>query len=158
VLRSALPAVAAAGDAGSNVTEKRLTLRSADLAVAVAASASDVPVGGVVSYTLTVTNHGPADATGLKVDHLLPPDTTFVGTATATNPGRGYGCSLLADQGRITCDTILLPNGRTWTISLNVRAAAAGTLSARAVVSGAEHDPQPDNDSTVVRTTVHAAR
>ena len=158
VLRSALPADAAAGDGAGIVAENRLTLRTADLAVAIDASASDVTVGGVVSYTVTVTNHGPADATSLKVDHLLPPDATFVGTATATNPGQGYGCALLEDQGRVSCDTMLLPNGGTWTISLKVRAGATGTLTARAVVSGAERDPHPNNDSTAVRTTVHAAR
>ena len=47
---------------------------------------------------------------------------------------------------------MLLPNGGTWTISVNVRPGAAGTLSARVVVSGAEPDPNPANDSTVVST------
>jgi uncharacterized repeat protein (TIGR01451 family) len=158
VLRNALPVNAAAGDGAGPGAENHLTLRTADLAVAIAASASDVPVGGVVSYTVTVINHGPDDATSLKVDYLLPPDSTFVGTPTSTNPGQGYGCALLQDQGRVSCDTVLLPNGGTWTITLNVRAGAAGTLSARAVVSGAERDPFPNNDSTAVRTTVHAAR
>ena len=107
---------------------------------------------------MTVTNRGPADATRLKVDQLLPPDASFVGTPSATNPGQGYGCALDEDQRRISCDTVLLPNGGTWTISVNVRPGAAGTLSARVVVSGAEPDPNPANDSTVVSTTVHAAR
>jgi uncharacterized repeat protein (TIGR01451 family) len=156
VLRRALPGAAA--DRTGPVSGNGLTLQAADLAVAVAASANEVPVGGLVTYAVTVTNHGPADATRLKVDHLLPPDASFVGTATATNPGQGYGCALDEDQRRISCDTVLLPHGGTWTISLNVRPGAAGTLSARVVVSGAEPDPNSANDSTVVRTTVHAAR
>ena len=149
VLRSALTAAASGPAAGSNVT-----LRSADLAVAIAASAGDVQAGGTVSYTVTVTNHGPADATSLKVDHLLPADATFVGPATATNPGQGYGCALDDDERRITCDTVLLPNGSTWTISLKARAGAVGTLGARVVVSGAEPDPNSANDSAVAQTTV----
>ena len=90
------------------------------------ASASDVAVGGLVSYTVTVTNHGPADATSLKVEHLLPPpDAIFAGPATATNPGQGYGCAMYEDQHRVSCDTSLLPNRGTWTITVNVRAASA---------------------------------
>jgi uncharacterized repeat protein (TIGR01451 family) len=111
-----------------------------------------------VSYTVTVTNHGPGDATGLKVEHLLPPDITLAGTPTAKNPGHGYGCAVYEDQHRVSCDSWLLPNRGTWTITLNVRAGAAGTLSPRVVVSGAEPDPHPDNDSTSARTTVHAPR
>jgi len=148
VLRKPLPAARAAS------ADNNLTLRSADLAVAITPSASDVQAGGLVSYTVTVTNHGPADATSLKVDHLLPPDATFVGPATATNPGQGYGCALDDDERRITCDTVLLPKGTTWTISLKARAGAGGTLRARVVVSGAEPDPNSGNDSGVAETTV----
>ena len=156
VLRRALPGAAA--DGTSPVAGNGLTLQAADLAAAITASASEVPVGGLVSYTLTITTRGPADATRLKVDQMLPPDASFAGTASATNPGQGYGCALHEDQRRISCDTVLLPNGGTWTISVNVRPGAAGTLSARVVVSGAEPDPNPANDTTVVNTTVHAAR
>ncbi len=156
VLRRALPGAAA--DGTGPVSGNGLTLQSADLAVGITASAGEGPIGGLVSYTVTVTNRGPADATRLKVDQLLPPDASFVGTPSATNPGRGYGCALDEDQRRISCDTVLLPNGGTWTISMNVRPGTAGTLSARVVVSGAESDPNPANDSTVVSTTVHAAR
>jgi uncharacterized repeat protein (TIGR01451 family) len=158
VLRTALTVNAAAGNGAGPGADNRLTVGTADLGVAITVSASNVPVGAVLRYTVTVTNYGPADATSLKVDHLLPPDTTFVGTPTSTNPGQGYGCALLEDQRRVSCDTILLPNGSTWTMSLNVRAGAAGTLIARAIVSGAERDPHPNNDTAAVRTTVHAAR
>jgi uncharacterized repeat protein (TIGR01451 family) len=156
VLRKALPGAAADGTA--SVAGNGLTLQAADLAVAITASAGEVPIGGLVSYTVTVTNLGPADATRLKVDQLLPPDASFVGTASATNPSQGYGCAMHEDQRRISCDTVLLPNGGTWTISVSVRPGAAGTLSARVVASGAESDPNPANDSAVVSTTVHAAR
>ena len=78
-----------AGAATAPVPGNSLTLQAADLAVAITASASEVPVGGLVSYAVTVTNHGPADATRLKVDHLLPPDASFVGTAYGDESGTG---------------------------------------------------------------------
>ena len=159
VLRAPLPAAAMAGPGNGAAPANSLTLDAADLAVAIDASASDVEVGGLVSYTVTITNQGPGDATNLKAEHLLPAGITLAGTPTATNPGRGYGCAVYDDQHRVSCDTQLLPNRGTWTIKLNVRAgAAAGTLSPRVVVSGAEPDPRPDNDSTSARTTVHALR
>ena len=62
------------------------------------------------------------------------------------------------DQHRVSCDTSLLPNRGTWTITVKVRAEAAGTLSPRVVVSGAEPDPQPDNDSASASTVVRGGR
>ena len=116
-----------------------------------------------VGAPATVAAHPPArppsgDATSLKLEHLLPPGASLAGTPTATNPGQGYGCAMYDDQHRVSCDTPLLRNGGTWTISLNVRADSPGTLSPRVVVSGAEPDPHPENNSTSARTVVNIAR
>jgi uncharacterized repeat protein (TIGR01451 family) len=158
VLPTPLHAVATAVAGSGTGSESRVTLPAADLAIAIDASASEVPIGGVVSYTVTVTNHGPADATTLKVEYLLPPEITVVGQPAPTNPGHGYGCASHEDQHRISCDTPLLPNRATWTITLNVRAGTAGTSSPRVVVSGAEPDPNPANDSSSARTIVRPPR
>lgn len=158
VLRTPLPAAATAVAGTGSSGDNSLALRAADLAVAIAPSAGDVQVGSVVNYIVTVTNRGPSDATSLKVEHLLPPDATLAGTPTATNPGQGYGCATYDDQHRVSCDTPLLRNGGTWTITLNVRADTAGTLSPRVVVSGGEPDPHPENDSTSARTVVNGGR
>jgi uncharacterized repeat protein (TIGR01451 family) len=158
VLRTMLPAAPAAADGTSVVLENAPRLQEADLSVAVMPSASEIPAGGVLGYTVTVTNHGPADVTNLKLDHLMRPDVNFLGPATATNPGRGYGCALYEDQHRISCDAPLLPNRGTWTISLNVRAGSPRTVSARVVVSGDQPDPHPDNDKAVAHTTVRTVR
>ena len=155
VLRSTIPAAATAAGGTNVVLDTVPAPRGVDLSVAVVPSASEIAVGGVLGYTVTVTNHGPADATNLKVDHYLsPPDASFVPPTTATNPGRGYGCAVYGDQHRLSCDTSLLPNRGTWTISLNVRPVRAGTVSTRVVVSGGQPDPHPDNDSAVAQTTV----
>ncbi len=159
VLRRTIPAAASAAEGTKVVLDTVPAPRGVDLSVAVIPSASEIAVGGVLGYTVTVTNHGPADATNLKVDHYLtPPDVSFVPPTTATNPGQGYGCALYGDQHRVSCDTSLLPNRGTWTISLNVRPVRAGTVSTRVVVSGSQPDPHPDNDSAVAQTTVRAVR
>jgi uncharacterized repeat protein (TIGR01451 family) len=155
VLRSAIAAAAAPAGGAKVVLDTVPAPRGVDLSVAVVPSAGDIAVGDVLSYTVTVTNHGPTDATNLKVDHfLMPPDAAFVPPTKASNPGRGYGCALYGDQHRLTCDTQLLPNRGTWTISLNVRPASAGTVNTRVVVSGGQPDPLPQNDSAIAQTTV----
>jgi uncharacterized repeat protein (TIGR01451 family) len=157
VLSTAL--TSAAPDAGRNLSAgNSLALRGADLAVAVKAAPEPVTIGEPATYTITIVNHGPGNATVLQVDQVLSPELALAGTPTATNPGQGYGCSVHEDGRRVSCDTMLLPNGATWTISLNLRAAAAGTSTTRVVASAAEPDPRADNDSSEVRTTVRAPR
>ncbi len=158
VLRSTIPVAAAAADGTKVVLDTVPAPRGVDLSVAIIPSASEVAVGSVLGYTVTVTNQGPADAKNLKVEHYLtPPGASFVGPTKATNPGMGYGCARY-DEHRLSCDTLLLPNRGTWTISFNVRSVSAGTVSTRVVVSHGQPDPHPDNDQAVAQTTVRAVR
>jgi len=156
MLRTALPtgdALAAADLPAGN----SLALRATDLAVTITAPSELTTIGGQIAFTVSVANRGPGDATDVRVDSLLGDGLTLDGTPTATNPRNGYGCSRQNERG-ITCDTILLPNGATWTISMNARAGGDGTPITRAVVSAAQSDPQAANDSSEVRTTVRAGR
>src|SRR5207253_4450212 len=45
---------------------------AADVEIVKKASASSVIVGGTLTYTLTVTNHGPSDATNMSINDPLP--------------------------------------------------------------------------------------
>jgi uncharacterized repeat protein (TIGR01451 family) len=156
MLHSALPTgdqLAAADLPAGN----SLAVRGTDLAVTITARSELTTIGGQIGYTVSVANHGPGDATDVRVDSLLGDGLTLDGTPIATNPRNGYGCSRQNERG-MTCDTSLLPNGATWTISMNARATGAGTPITRAVVSGAQSDPQAANDNSEVRTTVRASR
>ena len=46
---------------------------------------TDVPQGGVVTYTITIANTGDADATGVVVTDELPPGITFGGYVSDSN-------------------------------------------------------------------------
>src|SRR5690606_29071470 len=48
----------------------------ADLALSKLAAPDPVGVGGVLTYTLTITNHGPSEATGVVVTDSLPAEVT----------------------------------------------------------------------------------
>jgi uncharacterized repeat protein (TIGR01451 family) len=138
----------------ASVATTGLTLPVADLALTISSSAVDVTVGGQVTYTVTVTNHGPAEATMLKVDQMLTPGLTPVGVLAATNPGRGYGCTRHDNPGHLSCDTVALPRGSIWTMSFTARVTVTGTQAVQVIVSGAETDPDSGNDRAEARTTV----
>jgi uncharacterized repeat protein (TIGR01451 family) len=135
---------------------KNLTLPSIDLAVAVSTGLEDIAVGEDLTYTVTVTNQGPVDATGLLVEQILPEGLNFgeVRTVSLTG-GTSYGCSSQYPQEtRVTCDTPVLPSGASWTIALTVKPGAAGTLKHQATVYATEPDANPENDS--VKTKIVA--
>jgi uncharacterized repeat protein (TIGR01451 family) len=135
---------------------KNLTLPSIDLAVAVSTGLEDIAVGEDLTYTVTVTNQGPVDATGLLVEQILPEGLNFgeVRTVSLTG-GTSYGCSSQYPQEtRVTCDTPVLPSGASWTIALTVKPGAAGTLKHQATVYATEPDANPENDT--VKTKIVA--
>jgi uncharacterized repeat protein (TIGR01451 family) len=60
--------------------------------------------GAIVHYTITVSNTGTADATGVDISDNIPADTTYVGPLTATGGGftlDDSGDPLLATGGTI---------------------------------------------------------
>ena len=60
----------------------------ADLSISKTASTASADPGGAVTYTLTVTNAGPDDATGVTVKDTLPAGVTF---ASASDGGTSAG-------------------------------------------------------------------
>ncbi|MBE7465351.1 MAG: DUF11 domain-containing protein [Planctomycetes bacterium] len=59
-------------------TESTAIQRRIDLALTKIAGESMPAVGADVTYTLTVTNHGPSDASGVEVTDLLPAGLAYV--------------------------------------------------------------------------------
>ncbi len=66
-----------------NATDTNNIVRNLDLSITKTAVAPTVGVGGQATYTLTVTNNGPLDVTGVEVDDDLPAGFTL---ATTGNP------------------------------------------------------------------------
>ena len=70
--------------AANNTATVETTLnRDADVAISQGVSPASVLVGQPTTFTVVVTNHGPARATGLVVQDLLPAGLSFV-SATAS--------------------------------------------------------------------------
>lgn len=117
----------------------------ADLEIAQQPSATRANVRRPLSYTLTVSNHGPSTATGIQVVDVLPPEVGFVAAA-----GSGWSCSHL--DGTVTCDAATgLGPGDGSTIAVDVLAPAKPAwLTNRATVTASSTDPSAANDESEV--------
>lgn len=140
--------------------------QNADLAVTVdTAAPNPVAPGGTITYTVTVINNGPANATTPTVTMVIPTNTTYVsftrtgGTGTwncaGVNPG-GTGtlaCTRSANMGTGAA------NGATFSIIVAVNTNTAGNTTISQIVSIASttNDPTPGNNSASVNVTVNAA-
>lgn len=125
----------------------------ADLAVAKTASSGTVVAGELVTYTLVVTNNGPATATDVEVTDSLPDDVTFVSAETSQGAcDSGVTCLLDA----MPFDSA--PSTATITITARVNAdvAAGTTLTNTAFVQASQIDPDETNDRDTAAVNVTA--
>ena len=133
-----------------NNTDSEPTLVQAqiDLAVTKTSSPDRGTAGGQLTYTLTVTNQGPSDATEVIVQDLLPLPVEFV----SADAGQA---AVDQSQQLVTVNLGNLDAGASRTITLVTRVDSdfAGTITNRAAVSGAEPETILDNN-TALRTTV----
>lgn len=110
----------------------------ADLELTKRASTSRPAIGGTVSFTLELTNKGPAVATGVQVAERLPAGLAYISHTTTPantsyNPGTG-----IWDISRIDV-------GEVMTLVIQVRMGGIGPFTNTAEVS---HSDQFDPDST----------
>ena len=124
----------------------------ADLSLAKLDTPDPVNVGATLTYNLTVTNNGSANATNVVLTDTLPANVTF-GMATPSQSS----CSQAA--GVVTCNLGTINNGAMATVAITVTplAAAGGTaVNNTASVSATENDPNLMNNSASAMTTVNA--
>jgi uncharacterized repeat protein (TIGR01451 family) len=134
--------------AGNNtVTLSSTVAAQADLSLTHTASPEPVVVGTPLTYTLTVTNAGPSQATGVTVTDMLPARVPFVSSASSPS------CTE-APAGTVTCLVGSLAPGTSTTVTLVVIPDVLGSISNTAQVTSAVLDPNPANDLMTVDTTV----
>src|SRR5262245_37936173 len=120
----------------------------ADVAVSVSSSLSSVVENQSFSYTISVTNAGPSDATGVVVTDTLPSGVTFVSASP--------GC---AGTTVVTCNIGTLPSApsqNTAALGITVTAlpASPGFTLVNTVTVASSSDPNPSNDTASATTTV----
>jgi uncharacterized repeat protein (TIGR01451 family) len=124
--------------------------KETDLEIAKSDDPDPVIAGEILTYTLTATNHGPSDASGIVVTDILPPGVTFQssspGTPTCTHAGNSVTCNL----GDLAND-----DNTQVSIQAKVNSSTQGALTNSASVTGNESDPNGGNNSAPEDTTVN---
>lgn len=116
----------------------------ANLSVTLADTPDPVAVGDTVTYTTTVANDGPDDATGTTLTLDLPSEVSSP-TVTAGS------CTVSSTSPEITCDIGTLTSGSTATVE--VEATAASRASAAKATADASSDQMDPTANTVTTTT-----
>ncbi len=116
----------------------------ADLAITLSDSPDPASVGSSLTYTINVTNNGPAAATNVLVSNTLPGSVAFV-SATA-------GC--VEAGGTVSCNAGSLASGANSSVLITVTPNLAGPISDTASVTSDQADPVTANNSATTGTTV----
>jgi uncharacterized repeat protein (TIGR01451 family) len=107
----------------------RLSRPVLDLAVSQQASANPVVAGSNVTYSISVTNRGPADGTGVLVNFTLPATNAIVQSVVAS------GGAVTQSSGSVLCSLGGLPAGSGTTLTIVVTPLAAGQFLTNASVA-----------------------
>ena len=156
------PAIDAGDDSAAPATDQRGVARPqgpqsdigafevafADLGVSQSVSPDPVILGADLTFTLTVTNRGPSDATGVILTDTLPAGVGFV----SAEPGPPI-CN--ESVGTVTCTLGGIPAGSSVTVTIVVVAPSSqGQLTNTVSVTGNETDPVIENTSAAITTQV----
>ena len=124
-----------------------LVTAGSDLALAMSASATLAKPGEPLTYRLVVTNKGPSIVTGVTLTDTLPDGVNFVSANSTNGP-----CTLT--NGVLTCNIGVLTNKTGFTVSIVVVPPVESVLNNTASISSVESDPNPDNNTASIITTV----
>lgn len=123
-----------------------ITAPVADVSVGLTA-ASSVVLGSNLTFTVTVTNHGPQQALNVVVSDPLPPGLNFVSTSAANFSNSG---------GTILVNVGALAAGNVATFTIVGSPASLGTRTNVVSVSTASSDANPANNTASAVYTVTA--
>jgi uncharacterized repeat protein (TIGR01451 family) len=125
-------------------TSTPVNLPAADLQITKTGPASIVP-GNALVYTITVTNNGPSDATGVAVNDLTPNGLTF--TSNTGSCATAFPCALgvmPSGSSQVITATYAVPSGY----------AGTNPIVNTASVSATTGDPLDGNNSSTTSTPV----
>jgi uncharacterized delta-60 repeat protein/uncharacterized repeat protein (TIGR01451 family) len=129
-----------------------------DLSITKSGAPNPIVSGNRLTYTVSVTNDGPQDATGVTVTDPLPKSVHFNSvSSTQGSCSRSTTTNPLTKDGSITCSLGNLANGAKADVTIIVTTTTPGTVSNTATVGGNETDPNPANNSATATTTVIGA-
>ncbi|MDR7373041.1 putative repeat protein (TIGR01451 family), partial [Flavobacterium aquidurense] len=123
--------------ANNTATSTPVPVASADLRVVKTVDNATPSVGSNVTFTITASNNGPSDATGVSVADALPSGYTLV----SATPSKGTWSSPNWTIGN-------LANGANATLTVIATVKATGSYANTATITGTEPDPTPGNNTS----------
>ncbi len=115
-----------------------------------------VPLGGLVTYTLTLANAGPSAATNVTLNDPLPAGMELDTGPGAILPSQGI-CNYDGPTRTVSCSLGDLAPAAVASVTIRVRAQAVGTHTNTATASRTETDTAVGNDSAGQPTTVEVS-
>ena len=130
--------------ASTNVT---VVSPTADLAIGLVDSPDPLLLGNYLTYTITVSNGGPATATGVIADDTLPPAVNFISATPVNNYTVAGGVVTFTNLGN-------LASGAQTVVTVTVQPTTVGTISDTATCHSGVIDLHKANNSATVKTIV----
>jgi uncharacterized repeat protein (TIGR01451 family) len=118
---------------------------TADLAVGLAAAPNPVVIGATLTYTVSVTNNGPSDASGVTVTNTLPASLAVLSATVSQG-------SITTGGGSWTIGT--LPSGARATATITAVPTAEGSFVGTSTVQGNQVDSVPVNNTATLTIVV----
>ncbi|HEX9636809.1 MAG TPA: DUF11 domain-containing protein [Acidobacteriota bacterium] len=145
------------GNAANDSETEDTTVVSADLMVTKSDDPDPVVAGENITYTVTVTNNGPAAAVNAMLSDAIPSGTTFVSATTPMGWTRTDSVPV-GGTGTLTFTNPSLANAEVsvFTIVVNVNASAAdgGMITNMATATSDTADANTGNNTGTATTTV----
>jgi uncharacterized repeat protein (TIGR01451 family) len=105
-------------------------------------------VGDLVTFRIVVNNLGPLNASGVRVNDLLPPGLSFISYTSSSSPS-GSGGTYTSSTGNWSVGTLNVGVTKTLDIRASVTSAAAKTNTAT-VTESDQLDPATTNNSSSI--------
>jgi uncharacterized repeat protein (TIGR01451 family) len=122
---------------------------SADMAIVKTATPNPVTEGTPLTYSLAVTNNGPASATNVTVTDTLPSSVTYLSSTSTLGTCSEAG-------GIVSCLVGTMPNAGTATITILTIPGQPGVISNTATVTADQTDPSLANNTSTQNEVVVA--
>jgi uncharacterized repeat protein (TIGR01451 family) len=122
----------------------------ADLVLSLTGSVNPVPLGGLLTYTVSVTNRGPVTAQNVVVTNLLPASVSIVSVSSS----QGTSAS---STGKVINSLGMLAKGASATVTIQVRALVVTSITTTSTVGSSTTDPIPANNTAALTTAVSPA-
>ncbi|WP_084269550.1 DUF11 domain-containing protein, partial [Methanobrevibacter curvatus] len=133
---------------GDNLSQANITILAAvNLSVVKVANVTGVLNGQLVSFTITVTNHGPDNASSVNITEVFGSDLLYISGSNTTNTGYYNETNHVWYVGNIS-------NGTTVTLNIVFRVSGTGNISNNLTVNSSENN----TGNTTVNETLNSSK